>query len=614
MVGHGEDELPDARPRHRASTATACRTCLGAINIVLASGRIGREGCGYATITGQGNGQGGREHGQKCDQLPGGRDIENPEHRAHVAEVWGIDARGAAARRRRRLRDLPQDRPRRDQGPAVDLLQSRRSRCRTTTFIRRMLEKLEFYVAIDFFLNETARHADVVLPGSLHEEDEGRRHDHRRARHQDQQGDRPPRARRARTGGSSRTSRALGRPHGFTFDRPARDLRGAARRLEGRHRRLLGHHLREDRAAIRRLLALPRRRTIPARRGCSSRARGTRSPRAGPFYFPDGKARFNVAQYAPPTEDVDAEYPLMLTTGRVVSHFLSGTQTRRIGPLVDQYPEPRIEMHPQLAAKLGIADGDWATAESRRGTARLRAQVVTTIRPDTIFIPYHWAGAKSINQLTIAAQDPISKIPEYKVCAVRVRRRPRHPSTPAVGAAAVGLVEDARARSDMEFFIDPSRCIGCQACVQACSECDTHKGHSMIQLEIRRPRALDADGPGGLHALRFADLRRGLPGRRDQADRRRRRADRPQAALHRLQQLRAGLPVRRAQDEHGHGPDDEVRHVLRPHLGRQEADVRVGLPEPGAVLRHARGDRAHARPRSQPINTFQFGGRRSPRR
>src|SRR6187399_448162 len=66
------------------------QNCLGAINIVLASGRIGREGCGYATITGQGNGQGGREHGQKCDQLPGGRDISNPEHRAFIAKVWGI--------------------------------------------------------------------------------------------------------------------------------------------------------------------------------------------------------------------------------------------------------------------------------------------------------------------------------------------------------------------------------------------------------------------------------------------------------------------------------------------------------------------------------------------
>ena len=129
-----------------------------------------------------------------------------------------------------------------------------------------------------------------------------------------------------------------------------------------------------------------------------------------------------MAPYLPPTEDVHAEYPLILTTGRVVSQFLSGTQTRRIGPLVDNYPEPRIEMHPTLAEKLGLKDGDWVTAESRRGSTTLQALVVKTIRPDTIFIPYHWPGRKSVNQLTISAQDPISKIPEYKVCAVRVTK------------------------------------------------------------------------------------------------------------------------------------------------------------------------------------------------
>ena len=129
-----------------------------------------------------------------------------------------------------------------------------------------------------------------------------------------------------------------------------------------------------------------------------------------------------VADYRQPVDDASEEYPIFLTTGRVVSQFLSGTQTRRIGPLVKQYPEPRLEMHPRLAAKLGIGDGEWATAETRRGAITLRAMVVTTIRPDTIFIPYHWAGKKSANQLTVAAQDPISKIPQYKVCACRVRK------------------------------------------------------------------------------------------------------------------------------------------------------------------------------------------------
>ena len=137
------------------------------------------------------------------------------------------------------------------------------------------------------------------------------------------------------------------------------------------------------------------------------------------------------------------------TTGRVVSHFLSGTQTRRIGPLVHQYPEPRIEMHPRLAEKLGIGDGEWATAETRRGAITLRAMVVTTIRPDTIFIPYHWPGEKSANRLTVAAQDPISKIPQYKVCGCRVRKAGGAPAYAATLEAlyrriGFGLVEDRR--------------------------------------------------------------------------------------------------------------------------------------------------------------------------
>jgi assimilatory nitrate reductase catalytic subunit len=144
----------------------------------------------------------------------------------------------------------------------------------------------------------------------------------------------------------------------------------------------------------------------------------------GRFAHPGGKARFHAVEYRPPAEDVDAEYPVILTTGRVVSQYLSGTQTRRIGPLVRQYPEPLVEMHPQLAAKVGVKSGERVKVTSRRGTLTLECQVVKTIRPDTVFIPYHWPGEKSANRLTISALDPVSKIPEFKVCAVRVERAP----------------------------------------------------------------------------------------------------------------------------------------------------------------------------------------------
>jgi len=397
------------------------QNCLGAINMVLASGRIGRENCGYATITGQANGQGGREHGQKCDQLPGARDISNPEHRAYVAGVWGItpeeipQAGVDAYEMFRRI----------ERGEIRGLLSicfNPKVSLPDNKFITRCLEKLEFYVAIDFFLNETAEHADIVLPGSLQEEDEGVVTQIEGRVIKINKAVDPPGDAKQDWRIIQDIAKALERETGFTFSSPREifdELRRASKGGVADYSGITYEKIEEqygvfwpcpseDHPGTPRLFEVGSSNPI---------AKGS-----GPFYFPDGKARFNVAPYTPPAEDTDAEYPLMLTTGRVVSQFLSGTQTRRIGPLVDQYPEPLIEMHPQLAQKLGIANGDLTTVESRRGEITLPAMVVTTIRPDTVFVPYHWPGRKSINQLTISAQDPISKIPEYKVCAVRVRK------------------------------------------------------------------------------------------------------------------------------------------------------------------------------------------------
>ncbi len=410
------------------------QNCLGAINIVLASGRIGRKNCGYSTITGQANGQGGREHGQKCDQLPGGRDLANPEHRKHIAGIWGIDEKempGCGVDAYELVRKI-------DSGEIKGLL----SICFNpmvslpdNQFVAKALSKLEFYVAIDFFMNDSAKYADIVLPGSLQEEDEGTvTQIEGRVIKINKAVDCP--------GDAKQDWRiiqdiaaALDRKHGMTFQSPREifeELRVASRGGICDYSGITYEKIEKqfgvfwpcpsngpdgkaiDHPGTERLFEIGSWNPI---------AKG-----AGPFYFPDGKAHFVVAPYSPPTEEIDAEYPLMLTTGRVVSQFLSGTQTRRIGPLVDQYPEPRIELHPNLAASLGIVDRDWVTAETRRGSVTLRAQVVKTIRPDTIFIPYHWAGRKSVNRLTISAQDPMSKIPEYKVCAVRLKKAEAAPS------------------------------------------------------------------------------------------------------------------------------------------------------------------------------------------
>jgi assimilatory nitrate reductase catalytic subunit len=142
----------------------------------------------------------------------------------------------------------------------------------------------------------------------------------------------------------------------------------------------------------------------------------------GVSFHPDGKCRFVVAENRPLGDPVDVDFPVYLTTGRVVSMYLSGTQTRRIGPLVDQYPEPKVEIHPRLAAEHAIADGGWVTVTTRRGEITLQALVVKTIRPDTVFIPYHWAGDRSANRLTHRTLDPRSKIPEFKVSACRLTK------------------------------------------------------------------------------------------------------------------------------------------------------------------------------------------------
>ena len=134
----------------------------------------------------------------------------------------------------------------------------------------------------------------------------------------------------------------------------------------------------------------------------------------GKFAHPDGKARFHAIQYRPPAEDIDANYPLFMTSGRVVSQYLSGTQTRRIGPLVDQYPNPQVEIHPAACTETRNQIRRPVRVESRRGELTLPALVVKTIRPDTIFIPYHWPGEQSANRVTNRVLDPFPRFLSLK--------------------------------------------------------------------------------------------------------------------------------------------------------------------------------------------------------
>ncbi|GGW18430.1 hypothetical protein GCM10010501_45860 [Streptomyces libani subsp. rufus] len=436
------------------------------INLCLATGRAGRPLSGYGCLTGQGNGQGGREHGQKADQLPGYRKLDDPAARAHVAGVWGVD---------------PDSLP----GPgrsAYELLDALGTDIRAlllmgsnpvvsaprAAHIEQRLRSLDFLAVADVVLSETAELADVVLPVAQWAEEtgtttslEGRVLLRRRAVAP------PPgvhsdlhvlhelagrlgvekgfptdpeevfeELRRASAGGpadySGITYRRLAEENGVFWPCPeeptgTRDA-GAAAWAGGSAGGSAGGDG-ED-AALDTVPDDPATdtdapRTRPAAdTGTAGGARGAHpgTPRLflDRFATPDGRARFVPVVYRETAEEPDAEYPLLLTTGRVMAQYQSGAQTRRVAELNAAAPGPFVELHPRLAARLGAAEGDPVAVVSRRGRAVAPARITSAIRPDTVFMPFHWPGEGRANTLTNPALDPVSRMPEFKSCAVRV--------------------------------------------------------------------------------------------------------------------------------------------------------------------------------------------------
>jgi assimilatory nitrate reductase catalytic subunit len=161
------------------------------------------------------------------------------------------------------------------------------------------------------------------------------------------------------------------------------------------------------------------------------------------FGHPDGKARMFPIRYQPPAEEPNEIYPFRLTTGRVVYHYLSGTQTRRLGFLNSQAPEPWVELHPRAAERLGIQHHERVRVRTPRGSIELKAVVAPTIRPDTLFIPFHYGHEWAVNQVTNPAVDPTVKIPEYKVCAATLEKLDGTADTRDGGATANFTPESA---------------------------------------------------------------------------------------------------------------------------------------------------------------------------
>jgi assimilatory nitrate reductase catalytic subunit len=381
------------------------------INLALALGLPGRAGSGYGCLTGQGNGQGGREHGQKSDQLPGYRHIDDPAARAHVAAVWGIDPDdlpGAGLSAYELLDALGSAHGPRGllvfgSNPVVSAPRA--------GHIERRLRGLDLLVVADFVLSETAAIADVVLPVAMWAEEDGTMTNlegrvlRRRALRE------PPPGVRTDLAVLAELADGLG-PHGVRFPTDPHAV------FEELRRATAGGLA--DYAGV-------TWERVDAENGvfwpCPAEdLPGTPRLFEKSFATQDGRARFTAVEHRPAAEEVCEEFPLYLTTGRVLAQYQSGAQTRRVAALAATAPHAFVELHPDLAARLGVADGDEVRVTSRRGEMRAPARLVETIRPDTLFAPFHWPGAGRANSLTSDALDPISRMPEFKVCAARVER------------------------------------------------------------------------------------------------------------------------------------------------------------------------------------------------
>jgi assimilatory nitrate reductase catalytic subunit len=384
---------------------------LAYINIALTLGLVGRLYSGYGCLTGQGNGQGGREHGQKADQLPGYRKIADPAARQHIAEVWGIEESelpGPGKSAYEMLDALGQDGGVRGllvMGSNVVVSAPR------ALHVQERLKNLDILVVSDYFLSETAQLADVVLPSAQWAEEEGTMTNLEGRVIRRKRAFNPPTGVRTDIAVLCDLARLLGKEQYFSFTQPHEIFEELRRASAGGIADYAGITYEK----------------IEAQQGvfwpCPTEDHpGTRRLFQDRFPTASGRARFSPIRHLAPAEVPNADYPLYLTTGRVLAQYQSGTQTRRVERLQEMMPAPLVEIHPTTARSYGLAPGDTAKLTTPRGSALFTVKVTASIRQDTVFVPFHWSGQQSVNRLTNPALDPTSRMPEFKICAVRIER------------------------------------------------------------------------------------------------------------------------------------------------------------------------------------------------
>ena len=378
---------------------------LAMADLALVLGQVGKPGAGLSPFRGQNNVQGGGgDMGTLPGSLPGYQDPADDAVGEKFAEVWG-------------------ERPPEEPGLEVPEMfaEAREGNLRGMYVVgenpalsepdiqhaAEALEELDFLVVQDIFMTETADHADVVLPAATSPEKHGTfTNTERRIQRVRPTADPPGKARQ-----DWAITQALARRLGYDwdYDHPSEVMDEI-----------------NDLAPIYGGVSYDRL-EAGEEHGLQWPCPDTDHPGTpylydyedGAFGFEDGRARFVPADGGHPGELPDEEFPLTLTSGRVLYHWHTGQITRRVEGLMNHVGESFVEIHPETAADLGIADGEYVRVESRRGDIVVKTQVTDRVGPGTLFIPMHFA-AGAVNRLTGETFDPAAGIPEYKISSVRV--------------------------------------------------------------------------------------------------------------------------------------------------------------------------------------------------
>ncbi len=379
---------------------TGVDNVLSVANLAMLTGNIGRTGTGVYPLRGQNNVQGACDMGALPDVFPGYKAVADEGARAKFEDAWGVNLPAKPGLTVTEIIDAA------GRGSIKTLYIIGENPALSdpdANHVRDALTSVDFLVVQDIFLTETACLADVVLPAFSWAEKDGTFTNTER---------RVQLVRRALPApGEAKADWEIVRLiaeemgiSGFGFN-SAREIFTEMASLTPQYAGM-SHERLEETGGI----CWP----------CPSPGHpGTPILHTGKFTR--GPGRFHAVKFRPPVENPDMEYPFLLTTGRILQHYHTGTMTRRVGGLVHVVPEAFVELNPGDAERLDAGEGDFLVVASRRGEIKIKARITERVARGEVFIPFHFAEA-SANVLTAANVDPLAKIPEFKVSAVKISK------------------------------------------------------------------------------------------------------------------------------------------------------------------------------------------------